>query len=128
LDHPEIFKKSRNHWLPKHADKLIADSPAIKEYLSEKYNKPSIFIPYGAAVFETPDKTVLQQFNIQPFSYSLLIARIEPENNIEMIIKGHLNSLSQFPLLIIGNTSTGHGKYLARTYKNRKNKIPAGHL
>jgi glycosyltransferase involved in cell wall biosynthesis len=107
----------------KHADHLIADSLAIQEYLSEKYKKPSTFIPYAATVFENPDRTFLQPFNIQPFSYSLLIARMEPENNIEMVIKGHLNAGSAFPLLIIGSTSTKHGKYLTHKYKTEKIKF-----
>lgn len=111
------FLKHAESLAAKHADKLIADSPAIQQYILEKYEKRSTFIPYGATIFEDPDTAVLQPFNIQPFSYSLLIARIEPENNIEMIIKGHLNAGSKFPLLIIGNTSTGYGKKLTRKYK-----------
>ncbi len=117
------FLKYAETLAAKHADSLIADSMAIQQYLKEKHNKRSSFIPYGATVFEDPDLTVLQQFNIQPYAYSLLIARIEPENNIEMIIKGHLNSASKLPLLIIGNTATRHGKHLTLTYKTERIKF-----
>ena len=48
--------------------------------------------------------------------YFLVIARMEPENNIEMIIKGYLASNHSFPLFIIGNITTISGHYLTSTY------------
>ena len=46
---------------------------------------------------------------------------MEPENNIEMIIKGYLASASKYPLMIIGNTSNNFGI-------NMKNKYSASNI
>ena len=38
----------------KFSDHLIADSVGIQSYLKEKYKKDSVYIPYGANVFNSP--------------------------------------------------------------------------
>lgn len=103
------------------ADVLIADSTGIQQHLKNTYNKPSVFIPYGAKVFDHPEAGILNRYNLEPFSYHLLIARMEPENNIEVIIKGVLESKTEMPLIIVGKTDNGHGTFLKETYGHHKN-------
>jgi glycosyltransferase involved in cell wall biosynthesis len=110
------FLKWAESLAAKHAQVLIADSPRIQEYLFETYGKKAVFIPYGAEVFNDIDNTVPGKYNLVPNQYFLLIARMEPENNIEMIIKGYLASEHSYPLVIVGNTSNKFGKYLSETY------------
>ena len=74
------------------SDQLIADSKGIQSYLKEKYNKDSVYIPYGANVFTSPNKTVLKEYNLTPFKYDMLIARLEPENSVEEILDGFTTS------------------------------------
>lgn len=99
-----------------HADEMVADSVGIQQYLRERYNKPSTFIAYGADIFNTPDASLLNKYDVQPYKYYMLMARMEPENNIEMIIKGHLLSGSSDPLLVVGKTDNTYGTYLKETY------------
>jgi rhamnosyltransferase len=90
------------------ADNLIADSKEIKNYLDNKYNINSLFIPYGASNIKEiewnheilPEN--LKKLKINP-SYYLIVARLEPENNIEMIIKGYLKSQTVKPLIVVGD-------------------------
>lgn len=110
------FLKSAEKWAALHGDVLIADSPGIQKHLQETYNKLSVFIAYGAEVFATPDETVIRGYGLQPQGYNLLIARMEPENNIEMIIKGHLASGTDKPLIVVGKTENDFGTYLVNTY------------
>lgn len=106
----------------KQSDVLIADATAMRKYLYKKYNKHNkydkniIYIPYGAIPFCTPDPAVLANFHLKPFSYDLVIARLEPENNHEMIIKGYLAADTGRRLVIIGNTDNTYGKYLRKKY------------
>lgn len=115
------FLKTAEKLAAVHADELIADSVGIQQYLKERYNKASYFIPYGAEVFANPDASVLQQYALQPNEYYMILARMEPENNIEVIIKGYLESNSQKPLLVVGNTTNTFGKYLLDTYGGKPN-------
>ncbi len=99
---------------------LVADSIAIQDYLLKKYNKKSHYIAYGAAIFEDTDKEIISQFNLIPFEYYLIIARLEPENNIEMALDGYILSKSKFPFLIIGNHKTKYGSFLTEKYQQHK--------
>src|SRR6478736_6966085 len=74
----------------KHAEKLaalnshclIADSRYIQKYLFEKYKIKPFYIAYGAELFENPEAKFLQDFELKPFQYNMIVARMEPENNI----------------------------------------------
>jgi len=102
----------------KNAHTMIADSPDIQQYLLNTYGKRPIYIPYGADIFSNPDASVLNKYDLLPHQYFLVISRMEPENNIEMIIKGHLASNHPYPLFIIGNIKNKFGRHVTGTYKN----------
>lgn len=113
------FLKFAEKLAVKYSDYLISDSVGIKQFLEKKYNKSSEFIAYGATVFNSPDSSVLEKYGLTPYSYDLLIARMEPENNIETIIKGFLKKQTGRKLLIVGSyTATKFGKYLHNSYSS----------
>lgn len=111
------------------ADKMIADSKEIKNYLDIKYNLNSIFIPYGASEIKEIEWTQkilpesLKKIKINP-SYYLVVSRLEPENNIEMIIKGYLKSKTKKPLIIIGDfADPNYEEYIKKIIrKSSRNK------
>ncbi|MEG0529359.1 MAG: glycosyltransferase, partial [Bacilli bacterium] len=94
-----------------------ADSLGIKTYLREKYNKDATYIAYGANVFDNPDDRILKKYQIEKENYSLLIARFEPENNLEMILDGVVKSNRSEPFLVIGKHDTVYGDFLKNKYK-----------
>jgi hypothetical protein len=100
---------------------LIADSIPIKTYLKSKYNKHSTFIPYGANIFNTPDEHILKQYGLTAYGYDGLIARLEPDNSIEIILDGVVSSYSKRPFIVIGNCETKYGVHLRAKYSKHKN-------
>ena len=114
------FLKYAEGLAARHSDYLIADSREIQEYLDSKYNKSSIYIPYGSHINEPGDSSFLNTYNLRSNEYYLLIARMEPENNIEMIIRGYLSSSKEFPLVIVSNVSNGFGQYIRKNYTDNK--------
>jgi len=107
-----------------HADLLIADSLAIQEHLKKTYDKRSVYIPYAATVFSEPDPNAIKELNLDPFQYYLVIARMERENNIEMIIEGYLRSTKKFPLIIIGGTDNKTGRQWKKKYEGKDLRFP----
>lgn len=106
----------------KHSHYLIADNLGIQDYYKEKYGKESTYLAYGADIHGNYDRNVLKEYNLIENQYCLIIARLEPENNIEMVIKGYINSsVKDKNLIIIGKTNTPHGKYLVDKYKSYQN-------
>ncbi|NBY10258.1 MAG: glycosyltransferase family 1 protein [Sphingobacteriia bacterium] len=110
------FLKRAEAWAVQRSHTLIADSIGIQHYLKQTYNVPSTYIAYGANVYNDPPIKALEPFNLKAFSYNILIARMEPENNIELILDGVVNSNSEMPCLVIGNIVNRFGKYLSKKY------------
>jgi glycosyltransferase involved in cell wall biosynthesis len=102
----------------KKSDYLISDSLGIQDYLKREYNAESVFIAYGATLFDNPKVDVLQEYNLLPFEYDLLIARLEPENSIEIILDGIVKANLTRPFLVIGKHETSFGKYLKNKYSS----------
>ena len=105
------------------AHRLICDNPEIINYYKEKYSIDPIYIPYGADIFKNPDKKVLEDFNILPDEYFLLISRFEPANNLGMIMNGFLNSGSEKKLLVVGDPRNGFGRKLLKEFGSKTNII-----
>ena len=61
---------------------------------------------------------VLKEFGLESNGYYLLVARLEPENNISMVIEGYLASKEnrRRPLVVVGKTNTSYGKELVAEY------------
>lgn len=112
------FLRIAEKWAIKQSDKLIADSKGIQDYLLEKYNVPSTYIPYGAAIFSNPDESILEKYHLKKHQYNLVISRFEPENNLETIIEGHILKNDK-SLCIIGNFETKHGQQLYQKYSGK---------
>jgi glycosyltransferase involved in cell wall biosynthesis len=105
----------------KYSDYLISDSIGIQDYLKKKYKVASDFIPYGADVFKNPQAQVLDEFNLESYNYDLLIARLEPENSIEIILDGVDMAKHNRPFLVIGKYDTPYGKYLKSKFEGNNN-------
>ena len=102
-----------------HSDFLISDSVGIQDYIWKQYNKTSEFIAYGATLFDCPDFSKMPPNVESPYTYDLVIARMEPENNVEVIIKGYLKKETGRKLLLVGNyEGTKFGQYLYENYSN----------
>jgi hypothetical protein len=102
----------------KYSDHLISDSIGIQDYLQEKYNVESTYIAYGATLFENPVEEVLNKFNLIAFQYDMLVARLEPENSIEIILDGVKKASLPRLFLVIGNHNTVFGNYLKEKFND----------
>ena len=109
------FLKYAEQLAVKYSQFYIADSRVIKSYLKNKYNIDSRYIPYGAEVYSAPEK---EQFNSCTEAYFLLMARMEPENNIETILEGFNKSNSGKSFQVLGNTDNRFGKFITHKFSN----------
>lgn len=103
-----------------HADALVADSATIQRYLSETYRRPTHYIPYGSTVVAGAEAARLSDFGVSPQEYNLVVARLEPENHVELIIRGCLASRTEKPLLVVGSTTSSHGRSLVARYDRHR--------
>lgn len=110
------FLKYAEKWAAHRSDALIADSKGIQNYLESVLHQKSTYIPYGAELVDATNITALTSLSLISNKYYLIIARLEPENNIELIINGYILSKVSEPLVIIGSTKTKFGQYLKNKF------------
>lgn len=83
---------------------LIADNEGIKEYIFKEYSRlDSRVIAYGgdqACRMPITDR-ILQQYPFLSNKYAIAIARIQSDNNIEMLLEAF--KFEDIPLVYIGN-------------------------
>jgi len=65
--------------------------------------KKTRVIEYGTFLNLKSDESVLKEYNLNHDKYYLVVCRLEPENNLNIIIEGFLKSGTELPLVIIGN-------------------------
>lgn len=93
---------------------VIADNQAISDYIKVTYGRDAEMIPYGGDhVFNhAPDDSELDAL---PGSYALGLCRIEPENNVDMILEAF--SSLECPLVFVGNWDRSeYGRALKAKY------------
>ncbi|MCC3152802.1 DUF1972 domain-containing protein [Hymenobacter sp. BT770] len=104
-----------------HSDHLISDSIGIQQYLKDKFNVDSTFIAYGAHSFTTPDPGDLAAYKLTLYGYDMLIARLEPENSIEVILDGVVQAGVDRPFLVVGKHESQYGEYLKNKFQGAAN-------
>ncbi len=102
----------------KHSQFYISDSRVIKDYLENKYQIHSEYIPYGADLFTDQEREQFDTTEALKEDYFLLMARMEPENNIETILEGFNNSNSRKNFKVLGDTGNRFGKFIRDKFKN----------
>lgn len=111
----------------KYSDHYIADSTAIQEYLRNKYMVEPAYIPYGAVIHDSADPDLLRSYRTAAHEYFLLVARLEPENNIEIILEGFYRSNSSLSFIVVGDTSKNDfGRKMKKRYGSNDRIFFAG--
>ncbi len=85
------------------ADALIADAVGIQDYYRSRYGVDTHVLSYGAPLVATADPARLDELGLSPGKYHLVVARIEPENHVDVILQGYLASQARLPLVIVGS-------------------------
>jgi len=104
----------------KYSQFLIADNMGIHDYYKEHFGRESKFLAYGANIYDNYSEEFLKEYGLERNQYLLIVARLEPENNLSMAIEGYIASeiYGKIPLVIVGKKNTPHGKHLVNTYSS----------
>lgn len=108
-------------WTP---DRVIADAEEIHRHLRSRHPHlpPVSVIAYGASVVkEAPDARLLEEWQLTPGRYYLVVCRLEPENSVREIVEGYLQSDSAHPLVVVGglDPTSGYVQQLLQLKKER---------
>ncbi|MEV7799075.1 DUF1972 domain-containing protein [Microbacterium foliorum] len=83
-------------------DALIADAPGIADYYTHQFDVPTEMIRYGAPILDAVADARLDELDLSPGGYHLIVARFEPENHVLEIVEGFRRSSATLPLVVVG--------------------------
>lgn len=96
------------------SDVIIADNNGIRDYLEESYGKSAQVIAYGGDNAAVGTKVFEATVGL-PAHFALALCRIEPENNVKMILDAFAASTTD--LVFVGNwQNSEYGRSLYEQY------------
>jgi glycosyltransferase involved in cell wall biosynthesis len=99
-----------SYWLARHISRhLVSDSKEIQKFYMEEYGLPNAFLTNGGHVLKVEDEVrhreILAGYGVEPGSYYLVACRMEPDQNIDIIIREFERSSVGEQLVIAGGAS-----------------------
>ena len=109
---------------------LIIDNRRLADHVSHIWASKMRYVSYGVEEVqrEVWDPSRLPEVikNVLPRTYWLVVARIQPDNNIHTVIQGFLESHSAKPLVIVGDFSCPI--FYEKTLRNLVESAPPGKI
>lgn len=99
------------------SDRLVADHPAIADHLATRRDRNAVaMIPYGGdPVWSAPTEAV-EDLGLEPGRYLISVARIEPDNSVDLIVRAFSRRRRGAKLVVLGRldeTNAYHRKVMA---------------
>jgi glycosyltransferase involved in cell wall biosynthesis len=111
----KIFLRFSEKMAIRFSDEVISDNVSIAEYVKDSYGIDSHVIAYGGDQAVNVGAIPVKEFDL-PSKYSFSVCRIEPENNIHIILEA-FSGLENYSLVIVGNwLNSDYGRELHRQY------------
>lgn len=108
--------------LVKNSAIIVSDNGKIRDYVTEEYGRESELIAYGgdqASPLLITDE-LREKYPFLKGKYAFEVARIQSDNNIEMLMQAFMKA-QVMPLVLVGNwNSTEWGKEMKAKYENEK--------
>jgi glycosyltransferase involved in cell wall biosynthesis len=111
--------------LMKNCRTIIADNKGIQNYILQNYQKQSDLIAYGGdqskRIAVTSSSIQKYSFLSQPYCFS--VARIQPDNNIDLILQA-FQQVQSIPIVFVGNwKNSDYGIKIKEQYSGQNNII-----
>src|SRR5881409_2378967 len=114
------------------ANVIVADSRCVARYVERTYGKTPVFLAYGASIGLPPpiwDQASVERWlpscgsELRPDEYYLVLARMEPDNNIDKIMQGFGLCSTSRKLLLVGPCISREYLSLLRRLANKDQRI-----
>lgn len=103
----------------RYSHEVIADNEAIADYIKLTYGVNAHVIAYGGDHALTVDAVEVGEY-VLPENYAFSVCRIEPENNVHLVVEAF--SKLNFPLVMVGNwNNSEYGRALREKYASSSN-------
>lgn len=84
-------------------DHIINDADAMQKIYQDMFGCQSTVIAYGANPSYASDPEKIKKWNLEKQDYFLIVGRMVPDNNADLLVKGFVASNSQRKLVVVGD-------------------------
>lgn len=84
-------------------DEIINDSDAMAEFYKKEFNVGSTVIAYGANIRFSQYPELIRKWNVEQNDYYLVVGRLIPDNNADIIVREFITSNSTKKLVVVGD-------------------------
>lgn len=84
-------------------DRVITDSFEMQKVYLNEFNSNSTVIAYGANIRYSTDPSIISKWNLSSREYYLIVGRLIPDNNADIIVNEFIRSGSRKKLVIVGD-------------------------
>ena len=95
------------------SDYYVVDSKILINDYNQHYNKPPVYIPYGAKNSGQYNRDVLKEYSLVEGNYIIFIGRFVKEKGIEFLINNYSKVRANIKLVIVG------GNTVDQQYENK---------
>ena len=101
-------------------NRIITDAEEMRKVYLEEFNKDSTVIAYGANISYPDDHgpSMISRFQLKPREYYLIVGRLIPDNNADLLIEGFQKAGSSKKFVIVGDVP-----YKDKYAQNLKDKV-----
>ncbi|MCU0460398.1 MAG: DUF1972 domain-containing protein [Bacteroidales bacterium] len=102
---------------------IVSDNLGIKDYIQNEYKRDSTIIAYGGdqVAFYSYSDNDLAKYPFLNRDYAFSVARIQPDNNIELILDAFINN-TVIPIVFVGNwNNSKYGRNIKDYYSKYEN-------
>lgn len=84
------------------ANVLVADSQEVSRVWAADFGAETTFIPYGADIIDQPSVERVRKLGLEPGRYAIAVARLVPENNVDMFVDAIEHLDWKVPAVVVG--------------------------
>lgn len=84
---------------------IIADSRGIQDFYKKTWNRDTYYASYGAYIEQSTKPELLKEYDLVRDGYFLVVARLQPSNNTDLIIKTFEGVKTDKKLIIVGDAN-----------------------
>ncbi len=86
-------------------DQVITDAEEMRKVYIKTFNTDSRVIAYGANVRFSNNSELIQEWNLEKYGYYLIVGRLIPDNNADLIVHEFVKSNSSRKLVVVGDVT-----------------------
>jgi glycosyltransferase involved in cell wall biosynthesis len=82
---------------------VVTDAQEMRRIYLDDFHTPNVCIAYGANLATSANPTIVRKYGLEPFQYYLILSRLVPENNADLIVRAFERVRTSRVLAIAGH-------------------------